>query len=217
MAMRAIFVALLLFCIPVYAAQVSRVSDLEPGEKIIAQDLSDEFDNIISAINGNISTDNIAVFGVATDNIASAAITKAKLAPLGQQISNASDFTTTSLTDAFVDNLSIVLTTHGRPVVVGLIPDSASSNGAYIGARDFTSFRPDAEFTIRRNATTDIARFRVNAEKLASIGEIYLPPGAIYTIDVPSASDNMYRFLAKALNSNTTASMRSVKIFGYEL
>jgi len=67
--------------------------------------------------------------GITGSNIANTTITRTKLAAVGQQVSTASGTFTTSST-SFVDitNLSVTITTSGRPVMVFLMADPASTS-----------------------------------------------------------------------------------------
>lgn len=71
---------LFLLSFTAHAVIVSRVTEFEPDTKAVAQDLNDEFDNIISALNGNLGPENFLGGGVGTANIATAAITTPKIA-----------------------------------------------------------------------------------------------------------------------------------------
>lgn len=76
-----LFSAILALTLPAQAGLVTRITEFEPHIKVTADELNDEFDNIISAINGNIDSSNIAEGAIATGNIATSAVTNVKLAP----------------------------------------------------------------------------------------------------------------------------------------
>jgi hypothetical protein len=72
----------------------------------------------------SVGTSNIIDLNVTTAKIADGAVTKAKQASVGQQISGGSGaYTTSSSTDTTVTNLSVTITTIGRPVQLALIAD----------------------------------------------------------------------------------------------
>lgn len=69
---------------------------------------------------------------ITTAKLAAAAVTQAKRAALGQQVSSACTSYTLTGSRADVTNLSVTITTTGRPVYVGIIPDGntfSSSSG----------------------------------------------------------------------------------------
>lgn len=89
---------------------------------------------------------------VSTIKIQDGAVTKSKLAPLGQQLSLSSgSFTTTSLSETDVTNLTVTITTTGRPVWVGLVADT-SDNNFKIVSLNFNSEGADATLFIKRGS-----------------------------------------------------------------
>lgn len=70
---------LLTFSLHASAGTVSRVTDFVPGTKAEADEVDAEFDNIISAINGNLDADNLAAGAIATAQIGNSAITSQKI------------------------------------------------------------------------------------------------------------------------------------------
>lgn len=75
------------------------------------------------------SSGNIALAtSVQPTQIAAGSITTAQLAPLGQQISSSSEaFTSGTAAFVVVNNLSVTITTSGRPIRVSLQPDANAS------------------------------------------------------------------------------------------
>lgn len=72
---------------------------------------------------------------IATSHVQNGAITRAKLAAVGQQVSGSSGtFTTSSASYVSVTNLSVALTTTGRPVLVMLVP--APGGSAFVRGAD---------------------------------------------------------------------------------
>lgn len=81
----------------------------------------------------NVTTAKIADSNVTTAKIADGAVTQAKRAALGQQISSASgSFSVTSNTLTDITNLSVTITTTGRPVFIGMIGNGSSSSSVAI-------------------------------------------------------------------------------------
>lgn len=126
-----LFLLILLIPLASQAVTVSRVTEFEPHTKLLAEDLNDEFDNIISAINGNLGPENFAGGAVASSNIvdgavvtsklADGAVTIEKLASITPEVSSSASFSTDSTTYVNVTNLSTTITSTGRPIWVGLI------------------------------------------------------------------------------------------------
>lgn len=128
----AIVLAFALFTPPAGAIVVSRLTEFEAGTPVVASDLNAEFDNILDAINGNLSSENLVTDAVATDDLASYSVTKAKLGPFGQQVSSSSEVAERGAElVANVANMVANITVSHRPVWVGLQPaDGTSSPGS---------------------------------------------------------------------------------------
>jgi hypothetical protein len=110
---------------------------------IVTADLADSSVTSAKIVDGTI----------ATADIADGAITQAKRAALGQQISASSDtFSTGSATYVAVTNLSVSITTTGRPVILFLQPDG-SANLSLFGPFISGSGQPVGAFEYLRGST----------------------------------------------------------------
>lgn len=197
--MRLIALFALLLPLTADAVVVSRLYNFEADTPAQADQVDAELDNIISAINGNLDSSNLAQNAVATGNIASAAVTtakiasgsvtKVKLAALGQATSNSSlsRFVNTS-TEIQIENLVAAITPSGRPVWIGL-QSVPNLNGrilyqhAGLGATDnaaVVSFHRDG-------ATRNVALF--GARQTAAGDIISQPCSSFWFIDVPDAGE----------------------------
>ena len=159
-----------------------------------------------------VTTAKIADGAVTTAKIADGAITPTKRAVLGQQIS-ASSGTFSNTGSADVTNLSVTITTLGRPVFVGLIPDGSANNsriGVEVGSNIYSSV-----FSLIRGST-DIARALIsgNGQGVSSISG-YIPPSSLYTIDPVAAGTYTYKAAVSA--SGNTARVEYTKLIAYEL
>ncbi len=204
------------------AVVVSRLYDFEPDTPAEADKINSEFDNIISALNGNLNgTDNISAGGIATANLATASVTQAKLGPKGQQISSSSGVSQRSSTlEALVPNMVANLTVVSRPVWVGLQADgvgpgrvSYRHNGG--GATDnsaFISFQRDV-------ATANQAA--IGARSITgSTDDIFqqLPCSAFWFIDVPSAGPHNYAAAFRTATSDSgIITVENCKLVVFEL
>ena len=71
--------------------------------------------------------------GITTTQLANGAVTRPKLSALGQQISSScGNFATTSGSPVAVTNLSVSITTSGRPVMLMIQDDGTATTGSYI-------------------------------------------------------------------------------------
>jgi len=168
---------------------------------------------------GQVAADGLASDAVTTAKILDANVTKAKLAALGQQISASSGaFSTSSTSDIDVTNLSVSLTTTGRPVFIGLISDgSGSSTRSEITATSNTNLsRGDVVFV---RSSTEIGRYRVEIAADVTVGTSLTqtkisPP---YMIDVPAAGTYTYKIQVKAIAATDVVQIRYMKLVAFEL
>lgn len=166
-----------------------------------------------------VLTANIKDLNVTTGKLANGAVTQAKRASLGQQISGSSgNFTTIAGTKVDVTNLSVTITTTGRPVFVGLIHDGNTSNESYLGSLGFTGTNALCSFHILR-ASTIISSSRVSKiNDGASNSYVNIPPSSLSYIDTPSAGTHTYKVQAETSTATTMqATVAYAKLVVFEL
>lgn len=180
---------------------------------VSANDLATGSVTTVKIVDANVTTAKIADASITTAKIVDASITKTKLAALGQQISSSSgNFSTSSLSLVNVTNLSVTITTTGRPVWIGLMPDGAGLSGlAVVNSTGFVSMF--AEFVIL-NGSTAIATTEVQGNAIASVT---VPVGSLWVIDTPSASTITYTVQASMSASATSAVCKFAKLVAYEI
>jgi hypothetical protein len=168
---------------------------------------------------GTVAADGIASNAVTTVKILDAAVTQAKRAALGQQVS-ASGSGTYSLigtTESTVTNLSVTITTTGRPVFVGMIHDpSVTGNQGYVSAAG-GSLPSESYLHIRRDSTY-ISR---NALPVEDNGEVsaaaYWPVSSFSTIDTPAAGTYTYTIRVDNDSVSDVIYVYYAKLIAYEL
>jgi hypothetical protein len=174
--------------------------------------------DITSSVDGHVLRQSGTAIGfgtVATAGIADGAITQAKRASLGQQVSSSSGtYTTTSTSYIDVTNLSVTITTTGRPVYVGLIP--AGGTGCYFGASNTASGVVSALAKIVRDST-DIGIYLIGS---GATGASWYSENnlctSIFTIDVIAAGTYTYKVSVRlSIGSYTT--IADSKLIAYEL
>jgi hypothetical protein len=115
------------------------------------------YDTDNSTLEVSSNTLRVKDLGVTTAKLANNAVTQAKRAALGQQVSSSSGtFSTTSNSYVDVTNLTVTLTTTGRPIYLALIPGDVSNAARLIYANNaFLQFLEDGvqiggelEFTV---------------------------------------------------------------------
>lgn len=163
---------------------------------------------------GSVNATALGSSAVTTEKLADGAVTQAKRASLGQQLSSSSStFNTSSASLVDVTNLSCTITTTGRPVQIVLVPDG--SNLAYIRAYNGSATsNVAATFQLLRDST-EINRVQVVKSFSSSIvTDNYIPPSTIRHIDVPSAGTYTYKL---KVSTNTNVNVYYCKLLVYEL
>lgn len=124
--------------------------------------------------------------------------------------------TTTTFTD--VTNLSVTITTNGRPVKLELIPALATTT-CYVAALGIGSVSDgESAFRFMRDATA-IGQMRLTISGASSAGgwNLGMPPGVISTVEAVSAGTYTYTLQGKANNGNSRADVFHCKLVAYEL
>ena len=162
-----------------------------------------------------VTTPKINDGDVTTAKLNDNAVTRAKQEAVGQQISSSSgSFSTSngSLTD--VTNLSVTLTTTGRPVILAIISDGSGSNCSIGGsAGGGNSERSRVNIAFLRDAS-QIAKYDIffDADGLTDSKV----PGGIFHIDTPSSGTYTYKVQASVVNANSVEVLNA-KLIAYEL
>lgn len=170
---------------------------------------------------GNMSASVAVSGGIGTSNLADGSVTNPKLAALGQQVSTAcTSFSSTSSSITPITNLSVSITTTGRPVFIGLISanPSAFSSSALIVSRT-TSGAAIADIFFIAGASTYLAvnQFAIEgAVDSVPIIQNALPPSAFSTIAV-GLSAGTYTITAQAVVFNGMVEVSNTQLIAYEL
>lgn len=172
--------------------------------------------NSIQVANAGITQTQLANNSVGTNQIINANVTRVKLGPLGQQVSASSGVFAVSPKGSWVDipNLTITITTNGRPVVLCLNPDGTGNpsslqigTGAGGGASGLIRFLRDGN---------EVSQQKIGAS-IASSNVTY-PSTTVSCIDVPAAGTHTYKVQAQIYNgAGYTFDVNLVILIGYEL
>lgn len=127
--------------------------------------------------------------------------------------SSCGNFSTSSSSLIAVTNLSVTITTSGRPVFIGLISDGANnpgsgSNGGYLEAGTTGGI---CEFSIKRDAV-QIARSPFGSSGNVTI----MPASSCYVIDSIGAGTYTYTFLVSIISNANVFVWNSI-LTAYEL
>lgn len=173
--------------------------------------------NVLGVSASGIGTTQIANLAVTTGKIANNAVTRDKLAALGQQTSgNSSTFSSTSTTLVDITNLSVTLTTTGRPVMLilqsfpnGTSADVSISNSSSTNATATLCWSVGGVDTAFHLLGTTAAGNGANAIALTL-------PAALSQIVFPSAGSTTFKLRTRVI-AGTTISVSNCQIVAYEL
>lgn len=172
-----------------------------------------DVDNVTLQISSNIIS--VKNLGIDTAQLAAGAVTKPKLAALGQQVSaSCSGFTTSSTSFVDVTNLSVTITTTGRPVMLMLMADG---NGTLpsIASATFSGAGKNTKLRFSEGGT-ELAQWQFN--QIDSNTTINLPVYLAYMLVGASAASHTYKVqgLIGPVGSNTL-SLTNLVFAAYEL
>ena len=145
-----------------------------------------------------IDTGNLATNCITTVKITDANVTRAKLASVGQQVSSSSGSFTSGVTGAWTDitNLSISITTTGRPVIAMFQPRSAGNSLVDFAAAD--------------------TKLRIYNTSTGATFEAYKNPQFFSILEAPAAGTYTYK-VQFYITSSDTVTVDNAVLAVYEL
>lgn len=168
----------------------------------------------ISATAGILGSQLAASAGILGSQLAATTVARTNLVAVGQQISASSgNFTTTSTSFVDVTNLSVTITTTGRPVVLKLIPDGAAA--AYIAAGATSAANVAVYLALLRGAS-NIGQAQMNGQ-FSGAAVQGQSPGAFEMVDPVGAGTYTYKIQAAIVASPAVCYVQNCKLVAYEL
>lgn len=166
---------------------------------------------------GTVTANELATNAVSTVKIQANAVTKDKLAALGQQLSSSSgSYSTASTSIVDVTNLTVTITSTGRPIKLEIVPDG-SANSMWLSA---SRANADADVTVSiiRDNTTTVYRDRTYVTA-TSAANIYGPIRTPLTTDIIAAGTYTYKIqiVNNISGSSPAAFFQYAKLLAYEI
>jgi len=203
-------------------------TDLIDGNNVWSNTLSSQMGQ--SFRNNGTSWDTVANPPISTSNIAAQAITQALLASRstgstvaagGVAISASSGtFSTTSTSFTPVTNLSVTITTTGRPVRIFLQSDGSAGNPTRVIVAN-TSTDPVSGFFLLYRGSTAIAEenMEISAGSPTAGQALTIPASSIQFLDTPAAGTYTYSLQVAPLSLNGSPYMdvQYVVLVAYEI
>lgn len=171
---------------------------------------------------GAAVTGTLSVSGALTPTGGISGMTRASLPAVGQQVSLSSgNFSTSSTTYVDITNLTVTITTSGRPIILGLIPDgTANASGLVSQTTDATATVSDSYFKLFRGVSSISENFiqTIGAANVAGL-RIGTPPLGCFFVDTPAAGTYTYKMQTHSGAAAYTIStlVQYVKLIAYEL
>lgn len=169
-----------------------------------------------------VTTAKIDTGAVTTAKLADSAVTQVKRAALGHQLSSTCGGAYTNATTSYTDatNLTVTITTTGRPVWIGLIHDgntTGTDHGTITCLASGSTTTISGYIKITRDVTLISEQFFQKTEVSAATGQyFYFPSSSICHVDPITAGTYTYKISMKA-GTNTTVGVRYSKLIAYEL
>lgn len=165
---------------------------------------------------GAVTTAKLASQAVTTAKIADASVTQAKRAALNiVTSSSSSSFSGSSGSPADITNMTVTITTTGRPVQVCL-----QSDGSNNSARIYVTASNDniaADLYLVRDSSTTIAIPRLAVGFSPSSTSTTVEALAFYCyIDTPSAASHTYKW-QYGISNSSTINVQNMKTIAFEL
>jgi len=187
------------------AADISQTLPTVPAStKIMQMNSSGVMSTVLTTDNASLEITSSASFQVL--NVKAYGITKIMLAALGQVFSaSCGAFSTSSASYVDVTNLSVPLTTSGRPVFIGIMSDGT-------GALSKVS-SPAGSFAII-NIKRDVTELS-DCQSGSSASDV-VSPVSMWIIDTPAAGSYTYKVQLKSTGGGIVT-LNQVKLAAYEL
>lgn len=160
---------------------------------------------------------------IPTGGIANLAVTRVKQAAVGQQVSASSGaYSNISTTVVDVTNLTVTITTTGRPVMIGLMPDSSATISYLSITRGPGLTGPfHADFYLMEDVTI-VGRFGLGSTlnyvtPPALAEEVTIPPSSVSMIRAVAAGTYTYKIQTLVDVLGAVGYVNFVKLYAYEL
>lgn len=162
-----------------------------------------------------------APYAVETNRLTLGTTTTSSSTTVGQIVISGSSGSYSASSASFVDvtNLTVVMSTSGRPVKLMLIPASSTST-CFVGPR--TTSDTDAQMDLQFLRGTSSLGIHTIAVSPASTGtiELFLPPSAFQALDVVAAGRYTYKVQVRRSSgsgANDTFQVTRCKLLAYEI
>lgn len=160
-----------------------------------------------------------SVYPIISSAIAAGAVTRPKLAAVGQVISSATGTLTTTRVDRQLAMQTTPITTTGRPVMV-LLQNSTAGANSYLQATTAGGNNSLVVTLVRTTGSagvsTDLSRYEVNC--FNPVADNHVPPSSVGYLDVSvSAQTCVYQVFYNATVGTQSVALVNTQLVAYEL
>lgn len=173
--------------------------------------------NVLQIKDNGVTTNKINNSAVTTGKIADGAVTPVKKAALGQQISSSSgSFSSTGVTPTDVTNLTVTITTTGRPVCVSITPDTSGNGGSFVAVLASGTSALAHINLVRASSTIAQASIGVGFAGANQVSSVTVP-SVLTIIDPVVAGTYTYKVQALAGSAGAQVQVNTAILIAYEL
>lgn len=170
------------------------------------------FDN--STVEVSANQVQLKALGVSTAKIAAGAVTRAKLASVGEQSSELVNFSTSSTSFVAVTDATVTLTnTAGRPNIISFQPAGSTAASIQVSRAGATV---DAEISIYRDGAAH-RTWGIQIFDSVATSQILQLPGNMMIVDQTSATTHTYAVYVRVLTGGATITITEFELVAYEL
>lgn len=143
------------------------------------------------------------------------AVLRADLPSVGQQISSNASSSTVSTTFVDLTNLTVTITTTGRPVLV--FAQASGSGDSFFDISNGGASNAVAELRMLRDAV-DVGTSRLQTNPGgATSAKLSIPPSSIFILDPTNSGTFTYKMQGKVNSASTTLSFTNIELVAFEL
>lgn len=198
---------------------------LPTQQNIVTMDSSGNMGAVWNVDNSSITVSannlQVATNGITTAKIADGNVTRAKLSAVGQITSASSGGVNIPAGGGYIQVLTLTITTTGRPVMVMIQPDGASSAGSNPAQILFNFLGVSSvggRVAIARDgASTPYISEKNYANQVSGSSVLMTFDASSSFLDSPSAGTHTYTVYAVNANSSTFMTFFNYKLVAYEL
>ena len=166
-----------------------------------------------------VTAAKIASSAVTAVKIQDGSVTRAKLAAVGQQLSSScgASVAVTGTTYTDITNLTVTITTSGRPVFIMLQPEITGDSSIYCDRTNSGKQLADYIKILKDSADLHVVEVLQTYGRSGSTMKMSVPISSVMFLDAPAAGTYTYKIQAKGTTANERITFSHIKLLAYEI